>query len=311
MAEAQPSAKRCSVCRDWKPLAAFHACKKTPDGRKAYCKSCHAVKYGPGSAYDAKLKQREKEATRARKDAKRKVCQKCGVAKLRSEFKAFRGNCLSRRCITCMKPKLQRRTIDETRALGRERARRRTPEDRRAARERAAARAGRQFLSRALMTEERAERRRAVLWGVAWRAWCAFLRDDRTEDERRAENRERFRRNYRARQVYEVNRSLTKKRRYRESYRRGGWSESALLAIRDEATHCGYCGRDLESCGRHLDHVHPVCLGGETVTSNLVATCAECNLSKGAMPLLVWLQRQPRHVWMHTMETVAGMSWAA
>jgi 5-methylcytosine-specific restriction endonuclease McrA len=49
---------------------------------------------------------------------------------------------------------------------------------------------------------------------------------------------------------------------------------------------CYWCGSvDVE----HVDHVHPISLGGPAVPSNEVPSCAPCNLSKKAKHPLVWL----------------------
>lgn len=49
---------------------------------------------------------------------------------------------------------------------------------------------------------------------------------------------------------------------------------------------CRYCG----SMGGpfDIDHVHPVSLGGSDDMTNLAASCASCNRSKGAKPLSEW-----------------------
>lgn len=50
----------------------------------------------------------------------------------------------------------------------------------------------------------------------------------------------------------------------------------AQVLARDRWT-CQLCGAPAE----HVDHVCPVASGGEDHPSNLRATCADCNLSKG------------------------------
>jgi hypothetical protein len=49
---------------------------------------------------------------------------------------------------------------------------------------------------------------------------------------------------------------------------------------RDRYT-CQYCGKKPPDVVLHVDHVHPVYLGGEDELSNLVTSCADCNLGKG------------------------------
>jgi hypothetical protein len=52
---------------------------------------------------------------------------------------------------------------------------------------------------------------------------------------------------------------------------------------------CGYC-----RCHRAttLDHIKPKSKGGDSLRSNLLPCCLECNHSKGSEPWLVWFQRQ-------------------
>lgn len=53
---------------------------------------------------------------------------------------------------------------------------------------------------------------------------------------------------------------------------------------RDEFS-CQYCGRTPPSVVLHVDHIHPVKLGGDNSTDNLITSCLECNLGKGATSL--------------------------
>lgn len=53
---------------------------------------------------------------------------------------------------------------------------------------------------------------------------------------------------------------------------------------RDRFT-CQYCGRRPPVVVLQLDHVIPVCQGGDNSTANLVAACEECNAGKSGVPL--------------------------
>lgn len=44
---------------------------------------------------------------------------------------------------------------------------------------------------------------------------------------------------------------------------------------------CFWCGDEIDMSG-HLDHVMPIYRGGTNASSNLVASCRRCNLTKGA-----------------------------
>jgi len=60
----------------------------------------------------------------------------------------------------------------------------------------------------------------------------------------------------------------------------------AFIFTRDDGC-CVYCGdKDIEF---HIDHIHPVVLGGDNSPDNLALACAPCNLSKGAKTLKEWL----------------------
>jgi hypothetical protein len=48
---------------------------------------------------------------------------------------------------------------------------------------------------------------------------------------------------------------------------------------------CRYCGRQPPDVVLHCDHITAVANGGSDDTENLVTSCADCNLGKGAIPL--------------------------
>ena len=53
---------------------------------------------------------------------------------------------------------------------------------------------------------------------------------------------------------------------------------------RDKFT-CQYCGKQSPSIVLHLDHIKPVSKGGKNTLLNLVTSCVDCNLGKGAREL--------------------------
>lgn len=53
---------------------------------------------------------------------------------------------------------------------------------------------------------------------------------------------------------------------------------------------CVYCGNTYEPEQLTLDHVRPRCLGGPTLTSNLVPSCKKCNQAKGSNNWLQWMR---------------------
>ena len=53
---------------------------------------------------------------------------------------------------------------------------------------------------------------------------------------------------------------------------------------RDSFT-CQYCGRKAPDVVLHIEHITPVSKGGKNSLMNLVTSCVECNLGKGALVL--------------------------
>lgn len=53
---------------------------------------------------------------------------------------------------------------------------------------------------------------------------------------------------------------------------------------RDSFT-CQYCGQAAPDVVLHLDHINPVAGGGDSDILNLITSCADCNLGKGARTL--------------------------
>jgi hypothetical protein len=45
---------------------------------------------------------------------------------------------------------------------------------------------------------------------------------------------------------------------------------------------CQYCGKSAPEVVLHVDHIHPVAHGGDDDLLNLITSCVECNLGKGA-----------------------------
>lgn len=48
---------------------------------------------------------------------------------------------------------------------------------------------------------------------------------------------------------------------------------------------CAYCGRTPPEALLHVDHIHPVALGGTDDLANLITACSTCNLGKSSIPL--------------------------
>lgn len=53
---------------------------------------------------------------------------------------------------------------------------------------------------------------------------------------------------------------------------------------------CLYCGNTYDPDELTLDHVHPRCMGGSSLTTNLIPCCRECNRAKGSKNWLSWMR---------------------
>ena len=65
---------------------------------------------------------------------------------------------------------------------------------------------------------------------------------------------------------------------------RFGTHQQRLYVLGRDGYQCRYCGCPLTIDSANLDHVQPFKHGGETLVSNLVACCQDCNRLKGNNP---------------------------
>lgn len=70
--------------------------------------------------------------------------------------------------------------------------------------------------------------------------------------------------------------------RYRRAYEREKGRRAATVSelMRQQAGKCRYCQVDV-TVSYHLDHIHPIVLGGTSEIENLQLLCPPCNLRKG------------------------------
>lgn len=62
-------------------------------------------------------------------------------------------------------------------------------------------------------------------------------------------------------------------------------SNSNKSKVRSRATHCFYCERSFTDCIRTVDHILPICRGGNDALNNLVAACSDCNSTKNGFDI--------------------------
>ena len=73
----------------------------------------------------------------------------------------------------------------------------------------------------------------------------------------------------------------TRSRRTAAGMRPGrGYADRAV--IERDGLMCQICGVDVDADDVHIDHIHPVSLGGRNQLDNLQVAHSFCNLSKGA-----------------------------
>ena len=93
--------------------------------------------------------------------------------------------------------------------------------------------------------------------------------------------------------------------------------EQRAESFRRAGGRCEYTGPLLTRCRRpaeHADHLYPHTRGGATTLENCVASCAHCNLSKGAKVLPAWrvrmLVRRRRRYYPVGVDRVCGERYA-
>ena len=112
----------------------------------------------------------------------------------------------------------------------------------------------------------------------------------------RAENLERYRENDRRRRAENPERWRAKDRnRKARKLNQAGIVrpdiEAYLMELQGSRCAAPDCSKTLKAkpLNFHLDHIHPLALGGLHDDSNLQLLCAPCNMSKGAKPPEAWL----------------------
>lgn len=65
------------------------------------------------------------------------------------------------------------------------------------------------------------------------------------------------------------------------------------LLMRLQRGRCAACSANLKA-GYHVDHLHPLALGGSNDRTNLQLLCPSCNLSKGPKDPIVFAQERGR-----------------
>lgn len=70
------------------------------------------------------------------------------------------------------------------------------------------------------------------------------------------------------------------KHKRRQKYQQGDTTTKQLLELKENSTKCYWCNCSLKNIKIHIDHYIPLSKGGTHTISNLVISCATCNLIK-------------------------------
>jgi len=89
-----------------------------------------------------------------------------------------------------------------------------------------------------------------------------------------------------------IGKAVQKNARYkrRSITKQGDVTSAQLLDLTTNAKVCYWCNTSLKSKKVHVYHYTPLSKGGEHTLSNLVVTCAKCNLTKNAKDPIVFAQ---------------------
>lgn len=85
-------------------------------------------------------------------------------------------------------------------------------------------------------------------------------------------------------------------RRARERMAEGTYSDADVKRmLKSQKWKCASCkARLAEKSGYHVDHIHPLALGGSNWPENLQILCMPCNISKGAKDPIQWANENGR-----------------
>lgn len=68
----------------------------------------------------------------------------------------------------------------------------------------------------------------------------------------------------------------------RGNFKKGNVTSEEMINLQKNAITCYWCNIKLHNKVKHIDHYIPISKGGKHTLSNLVVSCANCNLKKSA-----------------------------
>lgn len=269
-------------------MAEFSCDSSKRDGHEYKCKVCKSVdKMKRLGTYDANM---EREALY---EQGKKRCTRCGEVLPTSAFdtrKGVRGYALLSWCRGCLREycKLRMREYDKRPEVkvakaARERVYNRTLARRIACRERGRERGQRPEVkaqNKAYMAEYKLRPGKRELMNAASHRWV------QAHPEAARETWSRYYKTPKGRLAYKVNQSARRARlaKVAVTLTRKQWT--AILAAFDGR--CVYCGGTVRIT---MDHLVPICRGGEHTVNNVVPACFSCNSRKNKVELTTFLSR--------------------
>lgn len=85
------------------------------------------------------------------------------------------------------------------------------------------------------------------------------------------------------------------------------YGEDLHRQLKAQRGKCYWCG-DYVGRGWHVDHIHDLAHSLNNAPSNVVCSCAACNLAKGAQPLQHWLSRLASSGVYHPLAAFYGIN---
>ena len=133
-------------------------------------------------------------------------------------------------------------------------------------------------------------RKRAAAKTKAWREANPGRAEaaNREWRQRNAEHLTEYHRKWRADNPEKVRAKIQKRRAHLRSAVADLTSAEWEAQVASQGGRCHWCGSSIAD-GFHMDHVMPLARGGLHTAANVVASCAECNLSKGARHPFEWI----------------------
>jgi 5-methylcytosine-specific restriction endonuclease McrA len=98
---------------------------------------------------------------------------------------------------------------------------------------------------------------------------------------------------FRAKEIEKVQRLKERRRAWIDANNDGSITADSIMRLFADAKACCYCGKDMRSVEKSMDHVVPLSRGGAHALSNVVIACKPCNFEKGTRTQGEWRHDAP------------------